>query len=140
MALRDAAAAPNCTAARVVGLAPAYRGQPGYFPSTIGTATPSLASHGRADSELLAAGEEAVEILGIPWAVAGIYAGWSGKLWLYVVLVFLGIILYALIRQRAVISAFQISPARALVWLLTCQSITVGIFYGIGAGASMALQ
>jgi hypothetical protein len=32
MALRHAAAAPNCTAARAVGLAPAYRGQPGYYP------------------------------------------------------------------------------------------------------------
>jgi hypothetical protein len=46
-----------------------------------------------------------VEILGIPWAAAAIYAGWSGKFWLYVVLVFVGIVLYALIRQRAVISA-----------------------------------
>ena len=27
-----AAAAPNCAAARAVGLAPAYRGQPGYYP------------------------------------------------------------------------------------------------------------
>ena len=32
VALRHAAAAPNCTAARLVGLAPAYRGQPGYYP------------------------------------------------------------------------------------------------------------
>jgi hypothetical protein len=32
MALRHAAAAPNCAVARVVGLAPAYRGQPGYYP------------------------------------------------------------------------------------------------------------
>lgn len=32
VALRHAAAAPNCTAARVVGLAPASRGQPGYYP------------------------------------------------------------------------------------------------------------
>jgi hypothetical protein len=32
VALRHAAAAPNCTAARAVGLAPAYRGQPGYYP------------------------------------------------------------------------------------------------------------
>jgi hypothetical protein len=32
MALRHAAAAPNCAAARAVGLAPAYRGQPGYYP------------------------------------------------------------------------------------------------------------
>jgi Excalibur calcium-binding domain len=31
-ALRHAAAAPNCTAARVVALAPAWRGQPGYYP------------------------------------------------------------------------------------------------------------
>ena len=30
--LRHVAAAPNCTAARVMGLAPAYRGQPGYYP------------------------------------------------------------------------------------------------------------
>lgn len=29
--LRHIAAAPNCTAARAVGLAPAYRGQPGYW-------------------------------------------------------------------------------------------------------------
>ena len=32
MALRHAAAAPNCAAARAVGLAPAFRGQPGYYP------------------------------------------------------------------------------------------------------------
>jgi Excalibur calcium-binding domain len=32
VALRHAAAVPNCTAARAVGLAPAYRGQPGYYP------------------------------------------------------------------------------------------------------------
>lgn len=32
VALRHAAAAPNCTAARMVGLAPAYRWQPGYYP------------------------------------------------------------------------------------------------------------
>jgi hypothetical protein len=32
VALRHAAATPNCTAARAVGLAPAYRGQPGYYP------------------------------------------------------------------------------------------------------------
>ena len=32
MALRHAAAAPNCAAARAVDLAPAYRGQPGYYP------------------------------------------------------------------------------------------------------------
>jgi hypothetical protein len=32
VALRHAAAAPNCAAARAVGLAPAYRGQPGYYP------------------------------------------------------------------------------------------------------------
>lgn len=29
--LRHIAAAPNCAAARAVGLAPAYRGQPGYY-------------------------------------------------------------------------------------------------------------
>ena len=29
--LRHIAAAPNCTAARAVGLAPAYRGEPGYY-------------------------------------------------------------------------------------------------------------
>ena len=33
VALRHIAAAPNCSAARVVGLAPARRGQPGYWPS-----------------------------------------------------------------------------------------------------------
>jgi Excalibur calcium-binding domain len=33
VALRHVAAAPNCNAARVVGLAPARRGQPGYWPS-----------------------------------------------------------------------------------------------------------
>ena len=27
------AAAPNCDAARSIGLAPAFRGQPGYYPS-----------------------------------------------------------------------------------------------------------
>jgi hypothetical protein len=32
VALRHAAAVPNCTAARLVGLAPAHRGQPGYYP------------------------------------------------------------------------------------------------------------
>ena len=32
-ALRHIAASPNCTAARAVGLAPAYSGQPGYWPS-----------------------------------------------------------------------------------------------------------
>jgi hypothetical protein len=32
VALRHAAAAPNCTAARAMGLAPAYRGEPGYYP------------------------------------------------------------------------------------------------------------
>ena len=32
MALKHTAAAPNCAAARAVGLAPAYRGQPGYYP------------------------------------------------------------------------------------------------------------
>ena len=32
LALRHIAAAPNCDAARAVGLAPAYRGQPGYYP------------------------------------------------------------------------------------------------------------
>ena len=32
VAIRHAAAAPNCTAARAVGLAPAYGGQPGYYP------------------------------------------------------------------------------------------------------------
>ena len=31
--LRHIAAYPNCAAARAVGLAPAYRGQPGYWPS-----------------------------------------------------------------------------------------------------------
>jgi Excalibur calcium-binding domain len=31
VALRHAAAAPNCTAARAVGLAPAWRGEPGYY-------------------------------------------------------------------------------------------------------------
>jgi hypothetical protein len=30
--LRHVAAFPNCSAARAVGLAPAYRGQPGYWP------------------------------------------------------------------------------------------------------------
>ena len=30
--IRHIAAAPNCTAARLVGLAPAARGQPGYWP------------------------------------------------------------------------------------------------------------
>jgi hypothetical protein len=30
--LRHVAAAPNCTAARAMGLAPAWRGQPGYYP------------------------------------------------------------------------------------------------------------
>src|SRR5262245_7513058 len=32
VALRHAAAAPNCTAARAMGLAPAWRGEPGYYP------------------------------------------------------------------------------------------------------------
>ena len=32
VALRHVAAAPNCAAARVMGLAPARRGQPGYYP------------------------------------------------------------------------------------------------------------
>jgi hypothetical protein len=32
VALRHAAAVPNCTPARAVGLAPPYRGQPGYYP------------------------------------------------------------------------------------------------------------
>nr|WP_202292921.1 excalibur calcium-binding domain-containing protein [Mesorhizobium sp. 131-2-1] len=32
-ALRHLAAFPNCTAARFVGLAPARRGQPGYWPT-----------------------------------------------------------------------------------------------------------
>jgi hypothetical protein len=32
VALRHVAAAPNCMAARAVGLAPAWRGQPGYYP------------------------------------------------------------------------------------------------------------
>jgi hypothetical protein len=32
VALRHAAAAPNCMAARALGLAPAHRGQPGYYP------------------------------------------------------------------------------------------------------------
>jgi hypothetical protein len=32
VALRHAAAAPNCAAARAMGLAPAWRGQPGYYP------------------------------------------------------------------------------------------------------------
>jgi hypothetical protein len=32
MVLRHTAAAPNCAAARTVGLAPAYRGLPGYYP------------------------------------------------------------------------------------------------------------
>jgi hypothetical protein len=32
VALRHATAARNCTAARAVGLAPAQRGQPGYYP------------------------------------------------------------------------------------------------------------
>jgi hypothetical protein len=32
VAIRHAAAAPNCAAARMVGLAPARRGQPGYYP------------------------------------------------------------------------------------------------------------
>jgi hypothetical protein len=81
-----------------------------------------------------------MEILGIPWAAAGIYAGWSGKFWLYVVLVFVGILMYSLMRQDAVISAFQVSPIRALVWLLTCQSITAGIFFGIGAGIGAIFQ
>ena len=31
--IRHLAAAPNCAAARSVGLAPARRGQPGYYPS-----------------------------------------------------------------------------------------------------------
>jgi hypothetical protein len=31
--LRHIAAAPNCAAARAVGLAPAHRGEPGYWPS-----------------------------------------------------------------------------------------------------------
>jgi hypothetical protein len=33
MALRHLAAFPNCTAARLVGLAPARPGQPGYWPT-----------------------------------------------------------------------------------------------------------
>ena len=33
LTLRHIAAAPNCAAARAVGLAPAYRGEPGYYPS-----------------------------------------------------------------------------------------------------------
>jgi hypothetical protein len=32
VALRHAAAASNCAAARAVGLGPAYRGEPGYYP------------------------------------------------------------------------------------------------------------
>jgi hypothetical protein len=32
VAIRHAAATPNCAAARAVGLAPAYMGQPGYYP------------------------------------------------------------------------------------------------------------
>ena len=32
VAIRHALAAPNCAAARMVGLAPARRGQPGYYP------------------------------------------------------------------------------------------------------------
>ncbi|MEO3432375.1 excalibur calcium-binding domain-containing protein [Inquilinus sp. CAU 1745] len=31
--IRHIAAAPNCNAARAVGLAPSHRGQPGYYPS-----------------------------------------------------------------------------------------------------------
>jgi hypothetical protein len=48
VAIRDAAAALSCAAARDVGLAPAYGGQPGYFRSTIATRTGSPASPGRA--------------------------------------------------------------------------------------------
>jgi hypothetical protein len=32
VALRHVAAAPSCAAARAMGLAPAWRGQPGYYP------------------------------------------------------------------------------------------------------------
>ncbi|UVF22038.1 excalibur calcium-binding domain-containing protein [Microvirga terrae] len=32
MYAKHIAAVPNCSAARLVGLAPAYKGQPGYWP------------------------------------------------------------------------------------------------------------
>jgi hypothetical protein len=50
VALRHIAALPNCTAARTVGLAPAYRASRAIIRSTMATATESPANPGSADS------------------------------------------------------------------------------------------
>ena len=54
--LRHIAASPNCAAARAVGLAPAYRGQPGYWPASLFTLSVILCSMPRLVIEVVELG------------------------------------------------------------------------------------
>jgi hypothetical protein len=75
-----------------------------------------------------------IELLGLPWGAAAIYAGWSGTYFLAAALVPIGIILYGCMRVTVVLASLQRGRIQTLVWLVVTQSITVAILYGVGAG------
>jgi Na+-translocating ferredoxin:NAD+ oxidoreductase RnfA subunit len=75
-----------------------------------------------------------MQMLGIPWAAALIYAGFA-EFNFYIaaaVGVLIGAVLYASMRSRMMLANLQRSPFGAVAMLLITQLITVSLLYGIG--------
>jgi hypothetical protein len=74
-----------------------------------------------------------MEILGIPWAAAIIYAGYSQyDFWVTVVVgALIGAVMYGVMRSTFIMRVMQEAPHR-LLYLLVPQAITVAALYGLG--------
>lgn len=80
-----------------------------------------------------------IGILGLPWAAAAIYSGWSGKLWIAAFLLPVGVILYYAAKGTGVLVR-DLQEGGGVIAVIFGQIVTLAIFYGIGFALGSALD
>ncbi len=73
-----------------------------------------------------------VALLGIPWAMTAIYAGYGGAVSLAIVLVPVGALLYCGYRYQQTIGDLESNAIGLVVKQAVGQSIAVFVLFGIG--------
>lgn len=80
-----------------------------------------------------------IALLGIPWAMTAVYAGYGGAVTLAIILVPVGALLYCGYRYQQTIVDLESRAIGLVVSQAVAQSIAVFVLYGIGWIARLLL-
>ena len=79
-------------------------------------------------------------LLGVPWLIAAIYAGWERSYTLSSILIVIGVVLFFLGRPAIVLQRLQRNPISTIAWMIFTQFVIVAISFLAGSGAKTLLQ